>query len=153
MSLREALAAGERARAVPVCVMPARRVLAVFPAALVRPHHAASLPGPCVTHAPRRCLPPPSQHSPRCPRAASTGGKLPEGAARLALALDGSESAEQLAAADSTGAVVALLDTQVWVGARGVPHTRCVVRCVLRCKPAAARLWVLLAALQRRVAA
>jgi hypothetical protein len=41
------------------------------------------------------------------------GGKVPAGAARLALSLNGSESEEQLAAINSVDAVVALLDTQV----------------------------------------
>lgn len=41
------------------------------------------------------------------------GGKAPAGAARLALALDGSETEEQLAQVNSVDAVVALLDTPV----------------------------------------
>eukprot|EP00879_Flechtneria_rotunda_P018245 GHRR01019140.1.p2 GENE.GHRR01019140.1~~GHRR01019140.1.p2 ORF type:complete len:115 (-),score=47.82 GHRR01019140.1:1075-1419(-) len=45
--------------------------------------------------------------------ALATGGKVPAGAARLALTLDGSETDEQLAAIKSVDAVVALLDIQV----------------------------------------
>jgi (E)-4-hydroxy-3-methylbut-2-enyl-diphosphate synthase len=45
--------------------------------------------------------------------AAAAGGKAPAGAARLALALNGTESDEQLAAIKSVDAVVALLDTPV----------------------------------------
>eukprot|EP00879_Flechtneria_rotunda_P000533 GHRR01000637.1.p1 GENE.GHRR01000637.1~~GHRR01000637.1.p1 ORF type:complete len:730 (+),score=224.04 GHRR01000637.1:217-2406(+) len=44
--------------------------------------------------------------------ALATGGKVPAGAARLALTLDGSETDEQLAAIKSVDAVVALLDIQ-----------------------------------------
>jgi hypothetical protein len=43
----------------------------------------------------------------------ATGGKAPAGASRLALALNGSETDEQLAAIKSVDAAVALLDTPV----------------------------------------
>jgi hypothetical protein len=45
-----------------------------------------------------------------------TGGKAPAGASRLALALNGTESDEQLAAIKSVDAAVVLLDTPVSVG-------------------------------------
>jgi hypothetical protein len=45
--------------------------------------------------------------------AATAGGKAPAGASRLALALNGTESDEQLAAIKCVDAVVALLDTPV----------------------------------------